>query len=92
MSRPLIPFWIEPRLPSRSLIGIGVTAFSLDDAIDIIRGSGLGECLPENLSEMRVVENVGYNDLDKSHVQPNMGPLVVRGLWYPFLNVGPPHR
>jgi len=28
--------------------------------------------------------------LDQPHVVANMGPIVVRGMWYPFVAVGVP--
>ena len=29
-------------------------------------------------------------DLDQPHVAANMGPIAVRGMWYPFVAVGVP--
>jgi hypothetical protein len=82
---PLIPFWIVP--PSKSgPLGFGVTAFSLSDAFQIIQDSGFE--LPEDRSTLQIRERVRVSDLDQPHVVKNMGPIVVRGLWYPFLKIG----
>jgi hypothetical protein len=36
---------------------------------------------------MRIRENIRFADLP-AHVQEHMGPIVVRGLWYPFHRLG----
>lgn len=81
----LIPFWIKPPDP-RGPLGFGVTAFSLEDAFSIIRNAGYS--LPEDVSLLEIKENVRVADLDHRHVVLNMGPIVVRGMWYPFTKVG----
>lgn len=84
----LIPYWIVP--PEEwGPLGFGVTAWSLADALTIIRAYGYQ--LPEDASDLGVIENVRYGDLDR-HVQCNMGPIPVRGMWFPFVKVGPPPR
>jgi hypothetical protein len=86
---PLIAFWIQPPSPHGPL-GLGVTAWSLDDALRIIRALGYGRYLPEDLSTLVIREGVTVADLDQPHVVANMGPIVVRGMWYPFVAVGVP--
>jgi putative SOS response-associated peptidase YedK len=76
----LIAYWIT-RLPSGP--PVGVTGFSLDDALEIARRAGY-----EVSSSFRVADNVRAEDLDPRHVLPNAGPLVVRGVWYPLTSVG----
>jgi hypothetical protein len=78
-------FWIVPPDPHGPL-GFGVTAFSVDDALQILRD--VGYRLPEDTAEVRIVEDVRAIDLDELHVVRNMGPIVVRGIWYPFWKVG----
>ena len=78
----LIPFWIQP--PKEH--GFGVTAFSLGDAFRVLEEAGYS--LPEDRSTLRVTERVRISDLDQSHIVPNIGPIVVRGVWYPFTKVG----
>jgi hypothetical protein len=62
---------------------VGVTGFSLDDALEIARRAGY-----EVSDPFRVVDNVRPEDLDPRHVLPNAGPLVVRGVWYPLRGIG----
>lgn len=82
----LTAYWIAH--PSIGPLGFGVTAFSLNDAITMILQFGYE--LPEEKSSLSVTENIRYVDLDH-HVQCNMGPIVVRGVWYPFFKIGPPN-
>lgn len=87
----LTSFWIVS--PNRcGPLGFGVTAFSVDEAISIIRSEGFGDYLPTNPEELQVQPNVTINQLDQGHVVPNMGPMVMRGLWYPCCNLGFPRR
>ena len=82
---PLTPFWIVP--PSKQgPFGFGVTAFSFADALRIIEEAGYD--LPDDRSTLRINAGIRTADLDQYHVVPNMGPIVVRGLWYPFTRVG----
>jgi hypothetical protein len=81
----LISFWIVP--PSKhGQLGFGVTAFSLNDAFQIIQDAGFE--LPEDKNTLRIRENIKISDLDQRHVVTNMGPIVVRGMWYPFTKTG----
>jgi len=82
----LVPYWIDPQQPWGPL-GYGVTAFLLEDACTIIR---LFDHELPPLSHCNIEKNVSYFSLNH-HVQCNMGPIVVRGLWYPFTMVGVPN-
>lgn len=76
---PLTAFWIVP--PSQhGPLGLGVTAFSLDDAFAIIHKSGYDWCLPDDLDTLEIHADVTVADLDRRHVVANMGPIVVRGM------------
>ena len=88
-SSPLTAFWITPPSPHGPL-GFGVTALSLKDALFIIQAMGYGDYLPEDLSTPKVIEGVTLAQLDQPHVVAHMGPIVVRGMWYPFITVGVP--
>jgi hypothetical protein len=89
MCRLLTTYWIKPGNRSGPL-GLGVTAYSLNDAIDIIRKSGYGRWLPDDLAEINFIEDVRFDDLEQEYVRQHMGPIVVRGMWYPFTHLGPP--
>ncbi len=83
---PLIAFWIVPPGERGPFYAFGVTAFSLNDAFRIIEDAGYA--LPEDKSTLHVKDGITISDLDQSHIAPNIGPLIVRGLWYPFTKVG----
>lgn len=89
VSSVLTAYWISTPFPHAPL-GFGVTAHSIEDAIGIIRALGYDRFLPDELGNLRVVERVTVADLDHPHVVANMGPIVVRGMWYPFVAVGVP--
>jgi hypothetical protein len=81
----LTAFWIAGPDPKGPL-GYGVTAFSLTDALEIVRRAGYQ--LPTDTSTLRVREGIKPIDIEHHHVREHMGPIVVRGLWYPFIDVG----
>ncbi len=82
-------FWIESPL-SHAPLGFGVTARSLSDALQIIRALGYGRYLPNDLDALKVTKGITVAQLDQPYVVAHMGPIVVRGLWYPFVTVGVP--
>jgi hypothetical protein len=64
------------------LLGCGVTAFSQEDAVQLVRESVFGlEPMPEVAC---VVEDVDVTTLDAAHVLPNISETVTRGVWYPI--------
>lgn len=87
----LFAFWIVPP-SSNGPIGFGVTARSLDDALRIIHSMGYGCYLPNDPDTLRVTECVTVSQLDQQNVVPRMGPIAVRGMWYPFVAVGVPRE
>jgi hypothetical protein len=82
--RLLFPYWITTPDPNGPL-GFGVTAHSPDDAISII--SGCGYDVHSTSDACSVLAEVRFADLHP-YVQARSGPIVVRGLWYPFSRVG----
>jgi hypothetical protein len=85
----LTAFWIKSPFPHAPL-GFGVTAWSLDDALGIIAALDYGRYLPDDLAGVQVREGITVAELDQPHVVANMGPIAVRGMWYPFVAVGVP--
>jgi hypothetical protein len=81
----LVPFWIAVPQWTHAPIGYGVTAHSLEDAIAIILGRGY--CLPDDQEGLQIKRDVRYEKLPE-YVQQHMGPIVVRGMWYPFYRLG----
>lgn len=80
-------YWVRFRVDIRSahapgtLLGIGVTAYNRDDALEIIAERVYkSDVLPEIAT---LVEDVDMSTLDEKHVLPNIGNVFVRGVWYP---------
>jgi hypothetical protein len=85
----LTAYWIKSPFPHAPL-GFGVTAWSLDDALRIIVDLDYGRYLPDDPAGVQVREGITVAELDQPHVAANMGPIAVRGMWYPFVAVGIP--
>jgi hypothetical protein len=78
-------FWIEFDLaetdPWQLKLGCGVTAYSLDDARQIVRERVFsGRDLP---AIRRIVEDIDVSTLDANQIRPSMGAPNWRGIWYP---------
>lgn len=61
--------------------GYGVTAYSVEDAEDLLDRAGL----PRDWLE--VVEDINVSLLDEGHVLPNLGGVTFHGIWFPAMNV-----
>jgi hypothetical protein len=72
----LIPFWFYT---SKGL-GYGVTAYSRDDAEALLKSFGYPR---EGEAVTRIVEGIKHAELEPSHVAPNAGPIILRGVWFP---------
>ncbi len=81
----LTAFWIEGP-DRRGPLGYGVTAFSFADALEIVRRACYQ--LPEDSSTLRVRADIRPGDIEHRFVREHMGPIAVRGMWYPFIDVG----
>jgi len=66
-------------------LGYGVTAYSEDDARNLIENIAGPVSLDDEL--VRIIVDVDVRDLDQGHVIPNMGPPNLRGVWFPMLNL-----
>jgi hypothetical protein len=73
-------FWFQ--VPSH--LGIGVSAYSLAEAVVLARGAASQVDWPFEVDA--VVEDIDIKDPDQNHVVPNMGLVNFHGVWYPFLN------
>jgi len=77
----LTRFWLEFTSTSPYPVRFGVTAYSLEDALYLLKQQA---ALGHNLAPTSVVENVDIRTLDPNHVRPNMAPPSQRGIWYPL--------
>lgn len=41
-----------------------------------------------NVTHLRIRSGIKHADIPHEYVRRHMGPVVVRGLWYPFVGVG----
>ena len=80
MDNLLKKYWFE----SESTLGIGVTAYDINDAKELILAEEYVMSLKPNLDSY--IENIDIQKLDENHVIPNMGVVANRGIWFP--NVG----
>ena len=78
----LFYFWIE-HSDMHGPLGYGVTAFSESDAFQIVEGLGYQVYAADKIRQITTVDEIPHH-----HVREHMGPIVVRGLWYPFTSVG----
>ena len=87
INKELDTFWItfpkDPNLP----FGIGVTAFSEEDAFALIHEQGIDKWY-ESAKELKVQKGVRIKDLDQTNILPNIGPMQFRGVWFPAQNIG----
>ena len=64
----------------------GVSAYSLEDALALLRMSGVA--LDPRDPAVSVREHVVLDEYEQRHLGPNMGPMQFRGVWYPRQNLG----
>lgn len=70
-------------------LGCGVTAWTEDDAIWLIRKYVFaGEDVPAIDS---IVTDIDIRDLEAGHVRPNVGVVSRRGVWFPLGGDLAPH-
>ena len=71
----------------------GVTAISVDKPKELLLKNFIKINYAEPLErlkekeEVEVIENIDVQLLDKDHVQPNIGPVIFKGVWFPRLNM-----
>src|SRR5262249_22477389 len=79
-------FWITGLDPHGPL-GLGITAYHLDDALSLAEDAGYAVGSPDDRRRLSAIADVTPAQLPE-HVARHMGPIVVRGIWYPFTRVG----
>lgn len=62
--------------------GCGVTAYSEEDAITILKEDVFSSY--EYVDPIEIIRDVDIRTLDQNHVVPNMGAPVFRGVWFPM--------
>jgi hypothetical protein len=79
--QPLRRFWFELSEGR----GIGVTAASEHEARAL--AEPVRTRFWPDATITRVITDIDISTLDDDHVVSNMGPVVIRGVWYPRLNI-----
>jgi hypothetical protein len=84
----LTPFWITfPKDGNEGFpLGFGVTAWSEADAWRILDERGYDQHRRAGRVDVKPLASVDQNG--DEHVRKHMGPIVVRGIWYPFTQLG----
>jgi len=81
-------FWFEfefavgASAPLGTRLGCGVTAQDVDEARQLVFERVFKGLAKPRIA--RVLEDVDVSSLDASHVLPNMGNALVRGVWFPL--------
>ena len=75
-------FWF----PLDGHLGVGVTAATLEEATTLAEAAK-GDSWPNAQPLGTAVQDVDVRNLDQKHVAPNIGPVGVRGVWYPRNNI-----
>ena len=83
MTDLLTKYWIEISADNWTWATYGVTAYSKEDALNIIKSY-----LPNKSSfeVLKVIENFDISTLDQNHIVPNIGSPFLRGIWHPHVN------
>jgi hypothetical protein len=78
LSNPLLHrYWF----PASVGFGVGVTAFSIEEARGLAKRAL--QFLPAGASLGEPIQDIDIAQLEQQHVIPNMGPCNLRGVWYP---------
>ena len=71
----------ESTVPDPLNLGCGITAFDCDDAIVLLQERVIRSNKGRRIVDF--IEDVDVSTLDQSHVAPNMGSVLIRGVWFP---------
>lgn len=80
-------FWIEfekvegKELPIGTGWGCGVTAYDKEDAINLMKKLIFKDW--KDIPILSSKENITLDDLEQNHVAPNIGNIMIRGIWFP---------
>lgn len=75
-------YWLTlPGIPEN----IGISAYSIEDATSLLHEHGYE--LDLSSPDIDIKTGITHSDLDQNHIVPNMGPIAIRGIWYPAHNI-----
>lgn len=78
----LLYFWID-HSDMHGPLGYGVTAFSEAEAFQLVERLGYQIYAADKIRRITTVDEIPHR-----FVREHIGPIVVRGLWYPFTSMG----
>jgi hypothetical protein len=81
MSLPLRRFWIRFDSDARSPLGYSVTAWTEEDALNLVHAAAFDS--DEKLPDSTIQADIDISLLDARHIRPNMESPNWRGIWYP---------
>jgi hypothetical protein len=67
--------------PTPLNLGCGVTAYDFEDAMRLLRERVFHSAIVPPIGNC--IEDVDVSTLDQNHVLPNIGPIDIRGIWFP---------
>jgi hypothetical protein len=79
-------FWFSFPKDAHLPLGVGVTAYSESDARTLLHERGVSAWFAD-AQHVTVTQGVRAADLDQTNVVPNIGPMQLRGVWYPCMNL-----
>jgi hypothetical protein len=82
--RALRRYWFTfEKFPAPTVLnlGCGVTAYDLEDAMNLMRDRIFKGTVPTVIDSK---EDIDVSKLDRKHILPNMGSTVERGVWFPM--------
>jgi len=68
--------------PLGTKLGVGVTAENLHEAVNLLVSRVFTDIPMPIISEL--IERVKIEQLEKSHVLPNIGDIKEKGIWFPL--------
>lgn len=68
-----------------SMLGYGVTAYSTEDAKDLLMKEIFNNMELPTLISLK--ENIKVSDIEANHVAPNIGLFIEKGVWFPNMNM-----
>lgn len=68
--------------PTPLNLGVGVTAFSKEEAIDFLKRKIFTNIALPPIA--KCIENIDISTLELNHIRPNMGNPARRGIWFPL--------
>ena len=62
--------------------GCGITAYDVDDARKMLDEYVFS--VYQSRAVLSVAEDIDISSLEETHVRPNMGNPIIRGIWFPL--------